>query len=293
MLIPCGIIFAFIVYASKQDLAILNTSGEIARRQHEILSFAFWLSMVVIIPVFALTIFISIRYRNNKKTKSKYSPNWAHNTKLETIWWGIPIAIIFVLSVVTWRTSHTLDPYKPLDNSNTPVSVQVVALQWKWLFLYPEENIATVNQLVIPENRPINFTITADAPMNSFWIPKLGGQVYAMNGMSTKLHLIADTTGEFEGMSANISGEGFADMRFKAIAKTNADYLEWTRSAKLSNQLLNDDKYNELSKPSTLESPETFSEFSPYLYNRIISKFMSHGDSYKNGDQNTHSGGHN
>lgn len=292
ILVPTAITTGLIIYASGQDLAILNTGGEIARRQHELLSFAFWLSMIVIIPVFALTIFISIRYKSSKESKAKYTPDWAHNATLETVWWGIPIIIIIVLSAVTWRTSHTLDPYKPLDNANTPIKVQVVALQWKWLFLYPEQNIATVNQLIIPEQRPINFEITADAPMNSFWIPKLGGQVYAMSGMSTKLHLIADSVDEYNGVSANISGEGFADMKFAVKSMTGEDFDNWVRTTRYKGKILNNDTYDKLAKPSTLEEPGIYSRFTPGLYDTIISKYMPHNSNNTQQQPNAGHGDH-
>lgn len=281
--IPVSIVFGLIIYASKLDLVLLQPSGEIARRQHEILRFAFWLSMFVIIPVFILLISISYKYRKNNK-KSAYDPEWGHNRKLETIWWGIPIFIIIILSLVTWRTSHTLDPYKELSNSNKPIEVQVVALQWKWLFLYPNEGIASVNYLQIPEDRPINLTITADAPMNSLWIPKLGGQVYAMNGMSTKLHLIANELGEFNGVSSNISGEGFADMNFKVTSVNQYSFNQWIESIKTNQNNLDYENYSKLSEAGVLEEPKYFSSFDLNLYNKIIDKYMSHSNSNHEGE---------
>lgn len=281
ILIPVSIVAGLVIYATTVKMAILSPSGEIARRQFEILSFAFWLSMFVLIPVFILLIVFSIRYRASTSKKTKYTPDWADNRTLETIWWGIPIAIILLLSVITWRTSHTLDPYRPLDSTVKPLEVQVIALQWKWLFLYPEENIAVANHLVIPEGRPINFTITADAPMNSFWIPKLGGQIYAMNGMSTKLHLIADEMGEFEGMSSNISGKGFADMHFKVNAIDSSDFTNWINNQKSQNTpMLSSDLYhNYLAQPSSLKEPEYYSSYYADLYDEVIDKYMAHTNS--------------
>ena len=272
ILIPLSIVAGLIIYGAKLQPAILVPSGEIARRQYEILRFAFWLSMIVIIPVFGLLIFISLRYRASKK--AKYTPDWAHNNQLEAVWWGIPIVIILILSIITWRTSHTLDPYKPLDKVTKPLEVQVVSLQWKWLFIYPEQNIATINYLKIPKDTPINLKITSDAPMNSFWIPKLAGQIYAMNGMSTKLHIIANEYGDFEGYSANISGEGFADMKFLVNSSSPEQFESWANVTRYQDNFLSLDRYKLLSQPSTIEEPEYFSGFQPGLYNTIIEKYM-------------------
>lgn len=275
IIIPLLIVSGLLFYASTLDIAVLNPAGEIASRQHELLSFAFWLSMLIIVPVFLLVIFIMTRYRAGNK-KATYRPNWGHSRGLEAIWWGIPILIILILSAVTWRTSHTLDPYKPLDNAKKPIEVQVVAMQWKWLFLYPEQNIASVNYLKIPTNTPINFKITSDAPMNSFWIPKLGGQVYAMSGMSTKLHLLADEVGEYEGRSANISGEGFANMHFITSAVEPAAFNTWTDQAQYIGSDLTQETYDTLSQPGPQDNALVFSGFKPGLYDTIINKYMSH-----------------
>lgn len=210
-------------YVLSHDIAVLNPEGLIGQKQRDLLIFATLLSMIVIVPVFVMTGLIAWRYRASN-TKATYSPDWDHSRLFETIWWGVPIAIILVLGVVTWKSSHDLDPYRALDSDVKPLRVQVIAMQWKWLFIYPEQEIASVNYLQIPEKTPINFEITADAPMNAFWIPKLGSQVYAMNGMTTKLHLIANNQGTYRGSSANISGEGFADMVFSTVATSKDDF---------------------------------------------------------------------
>lgn len=292
VLIPVLVIVGLVLFAASGEVAVLGSSGEIARRQRDVLVFAFLLGMLVIIPVFILTLFISIRYRAGNK-KSVYKPSWGHNNTLEAIWWGIPILIIMVLCVVTWRTSHTLDPYKPLDAEAEPVEIQVIAMDWKWLFLYTNENIATVNLLEVPVDRPLNFKITSDAPMNSFWIPDLGGQIYAMKGMQTKLHLKADRQGTYYGRSANISGEGFAHMDFEVRAVEEKDYQSWVDSIKASNPYLDDALYAELAKPSIVDEPLYYSSFKPTLYNELIDRWMPyemHG-SHAPKAQNTE-GGH-
>jgi cytochrome o ubiquinol oxidase subunit 2 len=182
--------------------------------------------------------------------------------------------IIVILGVVTWQSSHELDPYKDLDSSVAPVNVQVVALQWKWLFIYPDQQIATVNELIIPEKTPINFTITSDAPMNSFWIPSLGSQVYAMSGMSTELRLMADKTGEYRGSSANISGTGFADMNFMAKSRTKADFDAWVQQTKHLDTGLDEATYKTLAEPDVKERPLYYSLKDVDLYDKIIMKYM-------------------
>lgn len=259
-------------YISAHNLPILEPKGPIAKQQKDLLVFATLLSLIVVVPVFAMTTYIALKYREGNK-KSKYSPNWDGNNWLEAIWWGIPITLILILSVVTWRTSHSLDPFKPLQSTKEPMTIQVVALQWKWLFIYPEQNMATVNYLVMPEDRPIKFEITSDAPMNSFWIPALGGQIYAMSGMSTELNLQADDPGVYEGYSANISGKGFSDMKFLAKATTDAEFEAWLGTVKSSANFLDKNEYENLAKPGTMNEKHYYS-VSHNLYDTVVMKYM-------------------
>jgi len=192
-----------------------NPKGLIGLQERDQMYMATLLMLVVVIPVLILTFAICWRYRASNKS-AEYDPNWHHDTLAESIWWGFPALIIILLCIGTWVSSNQLDPFKPLPSSQKPIRIQVVALQWKWLFIYPEHKIALLNYLQFPENTPLNFEITSDAPMNSFWIPALGGQIYAMPGMVTRLHLQALESGEFRGSSANLSGTGFAAMHFLA-----------------------------------------------------------------------------
>lgn len=267
---------ALLVFAIAHggSIDILTPKGEIADKQRDLLVFVVYLSLVVVVPVFMLLGFISFKYRQGNK-KAHYRPNWGHHNGLEAIWWGIPCAIIAVLAVITWITSHDLDPYKPLASTAEPVNVQVVSLQWKWLFIYPDLGVASVNELPLPVNRPINFTITSDAPMNSFWIPSLGGQIYAMSGMSTKLHLIADHEGTYKGSSANVSGEGFASMKFNAVVTSNKAFMDWATNAYHSDTALDKKTYDELAKPST-SSVRSYRLTDTSLYDTIVMKYMGH-----------------
>lgn len=267
-----GIMVVATLYLSGRDIAVLNPKGLIALKEFGLIKVATLLSLVVIVPVFILTFFFAWKFRESNTT-AKYTPDWDHNTKLEFIWWAIPFAIIFVLALITWQSSHELDPYKPLDTNKKPITIQVVALQWKWLFIYPEEDIATINFVQFPEKTPVNFEITSDAPMNSFWIPSLGGQIYAMSGMSTKLHLIADEVGEFNGSSANISGQGFAGMKFVAKASSDTEYKRWVQLVQESQNILTVDEYVRLAEPSE-NNPVTYYSWQEDLYDKVLMKYM-------------------
>ena len=274
-------------FLRTRNYHVLDAQGLIAAQQRDLLYFATALSLIVILPVFVLTWHIVRTYRVDSKRPAKkrpYQPEWDHNHKLEALWWAIPSVIILALSVVTWTTSHSLDPYKPLEisatasaNTTGPLDIQVVALEWNWLFLYPEQGIATLNHLVVPAGTPLNFKITADAPMNSFWIPQLGGQVYAMSGMSSKLHLIADQPGTFRGSSANLSGEGYADMNFQTKALNLSDFNDWVRSATNGKPQLTANTYEELRKPERGREAATYLLPDTTLYQSVIDRYMAHG----------------
>jgi cytochrome o ubiquinol oxidase subunit II len=269
-----GIVAIFAVLLNGHDMPILNPHGTIADQQRNLIVFTVLLGLVVIVPVFIMLFSIAWKYRESN-TKAKYSPDWDHSRLYETIWWGVPCVIILILSVVAWKSSHDLDPYRPLTSNVKPIKIQVVSLQWKWLFIYPEQHTASVNLVQFPEDTPVNFEITSDAPMNSFWIPSLGGQVYAMSGMSTKLHLMAGTIGEYKGSSANISGEGFAGMNFVAKSTSKNDFDTWVKTNKDSAPNLDMTEYNKLATPSKNEKAKNYTLEEPNLYDKIIMKYMA------------------
>jgi len=271
------------MFAFKGHIAIFEPAGTVAAKERNLMIFTLLLSVIVVVPVFAMTFFIVWRYRADAAEEKgrEYKPNWDRNRVVESIWWGIPCIIIVILAIVTWRSTHELDPYKALNSSKKPLNVQVVALQWKWLFIYPEQNIATVNYLQIPEDTPINFKITSDAPMNSFWIPRLGGQVYAMEGMTSELHLMANEPGMYTGSSANLSGKGFAGMDFTVRSSTERDFSHWVETAKQTRHYLTMDEYDKLAKPSEHNPHYYYGSVAPKLYDTIVNKFMAHeGMSY-------------
>lgn len=259
---------------SHADITVLNPKGIIAHKERNLLMTASLLMLIVVIPVLFLTVFFAWKYRSNN-TKAKYTPDWEHNHLAETFWWGIPFVIIVILAVIVWKSSHELDPYRPLNTEKRPMAIQVVALRWKWLFIYPEQGIATVNFVQFPEQTPINFEITSDAPMNSFWIPQLGGQVYAMSAMRTKLHLMASEVGTFKGVSANFSGKGFAGMRFTAKSSTEDDFNEWIQSVKETPQHLTWDVYQELVKPSENNPVISYGQVQEDLFDHIVMQYST------------------
>ena len=276
------VLFVAVLAFALQDklVAVLAPRGDIAAQQKELLLFATGLSVLVLAPTYYMLYTFAWKYRQGH-TK-QYKPKWDTNKKLEAVWWGVPILIISVLAVVTWTTSHSLDPYKPLASSTKPLQVQVVALQWKWLFIYPDQNIASVNKLVIPVNTPVEFTITSDAPMNSFWIPQLAGQIYAMTGMSTKLHVNATSVGEYRGMSSNLSGAGFANMTFVADAKTKTEFTKWANATATNTKLptLDQRAYDTLAQPAT-SGVAYYRNTDAAIYDNVIMKYMMGEDHAK------------
>lgn len=276
ILISLAVIMAIglaVVYLSRRDIAIFNPAGIVARQERQLIIITLLLSIIVVVPVFGLLFWIIWHYRESNHN-ARYSPELDGNRLAETIWWLIPSAIILILAVITWNSSHQLDPYRPLASAVQPLKIQVVALDWKWLFIYPEQNVAAVNLMPIPLDTPIDLEITADAPMNSFWVPQLAGQIYAMPGMVTQLHLMADKAGDYNGVSANISGRGFAGMRFVAQAETAASFKSWVQTARQSPVNLDSMTYQNLSQPSQYNRPTVYASVEPGLRDTIVSKYI-------------------
>ena len=269
-----AILFALLAYhLYTTPIPVLQPAGPIASGEKSLMITAFLIMLIVVLPVFTLVFTFAWRYRETNK-KATYHPNWDHSRIIEAVWWLIPSALIGVLGLMAWHGSYKYDPYKPLAADRKTLTVQVVALDWRWLFIYPEQGVASVNELHLPVSTPVKFEITADAPMNSFWIPQLGGQVYAMPGMGTLLHLQADKTGRYYGSSANISGEGFADMNFTAIVSSKNSFDNWVRATKYNTELT-ETRYSQLAKPTRNHDVITYSRPADNLYGTIISKYMS------------------
>lgn len=257
---------------------VLDPKGQVGMDEKNLIILCTILMLIVVVPVIVLTLYFAWKYRASRDFEI-YTPKWAHSTKIEAVVWSIPILIVISLSVITWRSTHALDPYSPLEGQGEHLTVEVVSLNWKWLFIYPEQGIATVNELVFPANKPVAFKITSESTMNSFFIPQLGSQIYSMAGMETKLHLIADEPGTYKGISSNYSGAGFTGMKFNAIATpTEGDFNDWVASVKQAQTALTPASYEQLAKPSENHPVTYYNEVSEGLFHDIVMKYMKdHG----------------
>lgn len=258
---------------SRSSIPVLQPAGPVAAGERQLMITASLLMLIVVIPVFVILFTVAWRYRETN-TKATYKPDWDGNKWAETTWWVIPGGLIFVLAIITWRGTFQHDPYKPLAVKDETMIVQVVAMDWRWLFIYPEQQVASLNELRVPVNKSLQLEITADAPMNSFWIPQLGGQIYAMPGMGTRLHLMADRTGSFYGSSANISGRGFSNMNFQTIATSQQDFDVWVDASRQQAPLTKS-TYDQIAKPSTDDTVIYYGQPAANLYSSIINKYMN------------------
>lgn len=262
-----------------EQIIVMDPKGPIGESQKDLIWFSTILCAIILVPVLALTAYIVWRYRDKPGTKATYRPDWAHSTVMEAVWWGIPILVIIVLGVVTVRYTYELEPSKPIASEKKPITIQATSLDWKWLFMYPEQGIATVNYLQIPEDVPIKFELTSDAPMNSFWIPQLGGQMYTMSGMAMTLFLQADHPGTYYGSGANFSGEHFADMTFDVKATSEEEFKMWVGSVKRTSPVLSMEGYEELAKPGK-SNPQYYASFPEGLFGQIVTKYAVNGQGH-------------
>lgn len=267
------------------EMVVMSPSGDIAAQQRDLIVVSTILMLVIIVPVLFLTLFFAWRYRQSN-TAAKYDPEWHHSTGLEVVIWSAPLAIIIALGAITWISTHKLDPYRPLDRIDAdrpvpadikPLTVEVVALDWKWLFFYPDYGIATVNEMAAPVDVPINFKLTASSVMNAFYVPALAGMIYTMPGMQTRLHAVINKKGEYEGLSSNYSGDGFSHMRFKFHGLDQAGFDRWIARVKSNGTMLNRDAYLKLEKPSTKEPVRYFSSVEDGLFEAVLNMCVRPG----------------
>ncbi|WP_199556431.1 ubiquinol oxidase subunit II [Sandaracinobacteroides hominis] len=267
------------------DMVVLDAAGDIARQQGNLVILSTLLMLIVIVPVMAMTIFFAWTYRAANR-EARYDPEWNHSTHLELAIWGAPLLIIICLGAVTWVGTHLLDPYRPLARvspgqpvlpDTRPLEVQVVALDWKWLFIYPEYGIATVNELAAPIDRPIRFRISSSSVMNSFYVPALAGQIYAMPGMETKLHAVFNRPGSYRGFSANYSGAGFSGMRFHAHGLSQADFDRWISDVRAGGGRLDRMAYLELERPSENVPVIRFAQVERDLFHAVLNLCVEPG----------------
>jgi cytochrome o ubiquinol oxidase subunit 2 len=257
-------------------IGVLNPKGIIAYEERKLFFDTLALMLIVVLPVIIMSITFVYHYQVSHRTRD-YKPNWGHNFYLEILWWGIPCVIILVLSIMTWKKTHELDPYRQIGGPDQkPLLVQVIALPWKWLFIYPEQNIATLNYLVIPLGQEVEYWITTDnVPMSAFFIPQLGSQIYAMAGMRTRLHLLANEAGVYDGLNTQYNGNGFSDMHFAVHVVEPLELQKWFAEVKKSPGGLTDAVYNELLSPSIADKPKLFSGIQYDLFNKVIMTYMA------------------
>ncbi|PXA97929.1 ubiquinol oxidase subunit II [Nostoc sp. 3335mG] len=261
-------------------LVVLDPAGDVARQQGNLVLASTGLMLLIIIPVMALTVLFAWRYRAANK-EARYEPEWDHSTQLELVIWAAPLLIIICLGALTWVGTHLLDPYRPLARTapgkalaanDKPLEIQVVALDWKWLFIYPEQGVATVNELALPVDRQVRFRISSSSVMNSFYVPALAGQIYAMPGMETKLHAVLNNPGEYQGLSSNYSGAGFSHMRFKVTGLPADQFDAWVAGTKAQPQggTLDRAGYLQLERPSEKEPARRFASVEPGLFDMVV-----------------------
>ncbi len=259
------------------NAVVMAPAGDIAVQQRDLIIIATVLMLLIIIPVMVLVVLFARKYRQGNN--ARYEPNWDHSTQLELVIWSAPLAIIICLGAVTWVSTHLLDPYRqlgrigpdqPVQADVTPLEVEVVALDWKWMFIYPQYNIATVNEFVTPVDRPIEFKLTASTVMNSFYIPAMAGMIYAMPGMQTRLHGVINVPGEYKGIAAHYSGHGFSGMHFVTKGVSDAEFDAWVAEVQASPDMLNRQRYLEVEKPSERVPVMHFAGVETGLYTAIV-----------------------
>ena len=254
-------------------MALLDPLGPIGAEEKTLILIAFALMLLVVVPVFFMTFWFAWKYRASNRAAT-YAPKWDSSRKIEAVVWAVPALIVAALGALTWVSSHALDPYKPIDPALKPIRIEVVALNWKWLFIYPDLGIATVNRVVFPAGVPVSFRITSDTVMNSFFIPQLGSQIYAMAGMQTRLHLLADHPGVYKGLNTQFSGAGFSSQHFQAVAMSTQGFDAWVRQVRASPRHLDEAAFRRLEVPSQHNPVTYFSAVKPRLFNDTIRKYL-------------------
>jgi cytochrome o ubiquinol oxidase subunit 2 len=267
-------LFGIYFVLSQEHALVTHPKGIVAQRQLDLIITNIILMLLILVPTLIFILAMAWKYRGDN-AQAKHDPNYKLKVAGQAMLWIIPSIIVAVMAPITWKATHALDPYKPLESNVKPLQIQVVAINWKWLFIYPEQEIATLNFVQFPERTPIHFSLAADnSPMNSFWIPELSGQIYAMSGMITPLHVMADGPGEYPGKAVEINGDGYADMRFTAKSTTTSDFQKWVAEVKKSPLSLTEEVYNKLREPSIGDPVTLYSSVEKDLFNKIVMKYM-------------------
>lgn len=254
------------------ELVLLAPKGPIGDQERTLILIAFGLMLLVVIPVIVMAVWFPLKYRESRQA-ADYAPDWAHSGKIELVMWLVPLVIVLLLSALLWRDTHRLDPYKPLAAPEAQLPVEVVSLDWKWLFIYPKQNIAVVNELVFPAKVPLSFSITSDTVMTSFFIPQLGSQIYAMGGMRTRLHLLADAEGKYLGQNQQFSGAGYPDMAFAATAASPDAFEAWVQKVRQSPRRLDAAGFEALRQPGVMSGVTYYSSVEPGMFEYILNQY--------------------
>ncbi|MGB2730632.1 MAG: ubiquinol oxidase subunit II [Methylovirgula sp.] len=264
-------VFATTPFLAGCQFEVLDPEGPIGVDERSIIILSTCLMLIVVIPVIAMTLAFAWRYRESN-TNATFTPDWEHSNRIEAVVWLVPFLIVAVLGYVTWTSTHKLDPYRAIAAAAKPIDVEVISLDWKWLFIYPDLKIASVNELALPVGTPVRFRLTSSSVMDSFFIPELGSQIYTMPGMETKLSLLASKPGTYEGISANYSGDGFSDMHFVARALPRADFDKWVATVRNAPQDLTMAAYHRLAVPSERVPVTYYGDVEPMVYHDVLNK---------------------
>jgi cytochrome o ubiquinol oxidase subunit 2 len=252
---------------------VLDPKGPISTAEREILFNSLGIMLAIVIPTILATLAVAFWFRSSNK-RARYRPHFTYSGRVEMLVWSIPAMTVILVGGVAWVGSHELDAHKPITSETEPLHIQVVSLDWKWLFIYPDQHIATVNQLIVPVATPVSFELTSSGVMNSFFVPQLGSQIYTMAGMVTHLHLQADPPGRYRGLSAQFSGDGFADMRFTVDAVPAEEFAAWVTATRIAGPELDHQAYAELAKPSQAVAPFSYRAVAPNLFSGIVRSVM-------------------
>ncbi len=264
-----GVCAAALTLASCRHAGVLDPHGPISSAERLILIDATGIMLVVVVPVILLTLGFAWWYRASNK-RATYSPDWNHSGQIELVVWSIPAMVVILLAGVEWIGSHELDPAKKIDSAVKPVRIQAVSLDWKWLFIYPDLHVATVNQLVVPAGAPLELTLTSATVMNAFFVPQLGGQIYTMPGMSTHLNLLASSNGDYPGISSHFSGDGFSDMHFTVHAVDAADFAAWAARNRGSGERLDGESFAKLADHASKPPAQPYGTVAPMMFEHIL-----------------------
>jgi cytochrome o ubiquinol oxidase subunit II len=270
-------LFSVMAALSACGGGVLDPAGPIGAAEKLILFDALAIMLAIVVPTIVCIVAFAWYYRATNKS-AEYAPQWAYSGRLELIVWSIPALVVMFLGGIAWISSHELDPAKPLSSSQRPLEVEVVALDWKWLFIYPEQHVASINRLVAPVGTPIHFRLTSASVFNVFFVPQLGSEIYAMHGMTTELHLQADRAGRFLGVAAHYSGRGFSDMTFDTSAVSAEKFAEWVNRARVTGPTLDEAAYQSLLRQSSNVTPYTYRDVTPGLFDAIVMQHLPPGE---------------